>query len=966
MNDRHVENPAILIQWVTSDVEVHTVKPGITSLICEECEKSTATLVCEEDHEVLCPKCCLLLYPRTSTGALHPFYMGHKIRAVHAGDKSGTIVHHAPQISDEELTEERWVALGRDLSKPSAVEAPLINFLNATSKSNRPVPKFIEGDIVVFDVEDQLPSEVQSGTRLPPWRNREIWGRIMGTSHPRQGQYGHAVRDGDEHEPHYRVRCERWVKVTAPRGDTEKHYWKENGDDKGRATGKLTVYETEISAQKAVDKHRAALEEKKKKAIRSMGDAAAPFVLERQLAWVRDRQIKECLDMRRFPEPEIDMGYQADPTLFPTVILMPESLLFAPAEARAALVRRRSAQCIFVLEIVDNWLYEKRLIYSFLRWISGISVIIDEERFNAARVIQQFVRDQRQEALYKVMLAARSQREWEEKRKLHNKFHYLETEEERANGFTTDGKHYFATLHECEMYTNLWQEMGARIMNYIHRQFHRDQATAWGRWRAFITEQMKLESVPVTHYDDFFDVNKLLQETEDARLREMSIQEARQKEGSDTPWHPALGVQDLPALPRMWAWRNAVGEKVVEQHQKHNSYLAMMAGPTDTARWVIPGRIMAGAYPEGKARRRGRQPTPSSTIGQALINGIGTFVILMTRQELKDLEQFGGYPPLEEALKKEHGAISSMLTATVVKQQTIAMLAGKEVKRCRQYPTNDLRHAGAKAARKELVAKERMAFGAMERAKYALSQFPESVEVLHFPIPDGDVPDRAELLKLLEAVELRLRRKRGVYLQSRLGHGRASLVGACLLGRLYGIRVTEVLERIQSAHDAQVSVRNSGKKFSAPQTVQQVQMIRDILAVNETMYGPSTHKLGAPTSKNDMVVVYPKTRGSGIPLSLPPVQRRNIIEDQSLNVGNSLEPIDTDKDMENRPNAVEFRPPDFDKNSEAKRRSKDYILPSLHCPVKSTMRSLRAVSVAQEEKEKGAITMKLRLTEVGR
>ena len=157
-----------------------------------------------------------------------------------------------------------------------------------------------------------------------------------------------------------------------------------------------------------------------------------------------------------------------------------------------------------------------------------------------------------------------------------------------------------------------------------------------------------------------------------------------------------------------------------------------------------------------------------------------------------------------EALRKEHGAISGMLTATVVKQKTIALLAGKEVKRCRQYPKNDLRHAAAKAQRRELVAKERMAFGTMEKAKYALAKFPEAVEVLHFPIPDGGVPDRSELVKLLEAIELRLRRRRGVYLQSRLGHGRASLVGACLLGRLYGIRVHEAVERIQSAHDAQV------------------------------------------------------------------------------------------------------------------------------------------------------------------
>ena len=44
-------------------------------------------------------------------------------------------------------------------------------------------------------------SQVQGQARLPPWRGREIWGCVMGTPHPRLGQYGMALRDGDEHEP---------------------------------------------------------------------------------------------------------------------------------------------------------------------------------------------------------------------------------------------------------------------------------------------------------------------------------------------------------------------------------------------------------------------------------------------------------------------------------------------------------------------------------------------------------------------------------------------------------------------------------------------------------------------------------------------------------------------------------------------------------------------------------------------
>lgn len=159
----------------------------------------------------------------------------------------------------------------------------------------------------------------------------------------------------------------------------------------------------------------------------------------------------------------------------------------------------------------------------------------------------------------------------------------------------------------------------------------------------------------VTHYEEFFDVDALLRTTEVALEEEREAHAAAVAAGSAAPWHSAVGMMiegagaaegganaasaALPPLPRMWAWRDSVGKKVVEQAQKHNSYMATMAGPTDTARWVIPGRVMAGAYPEGKARRRGRQPTPSSTVGQAMIHGIGTFVILMTERETQELEQ---------------------------------------------------------------------------------------------------------------------------------------------------------------------------------------------------------------------------------------------------------------------------------------------------------------------------------------
>ena len=65
-----------------------------------------------------------------------------------------------PDFFSEIMDETRWSQLGRDLRQPSSTEAPKINPINNTSKSNRPTPKFRDHDVVVFNVEDYLPHEV--------------------------------------------------------------------------------------------------------------------------------------------------------------------------------------------------------------------------------------------------------------------------------------------------------------------------------------------------------------------------------------------------------------------------------------------------------------------------------------------------------------------------------------------------------------------------------------------------------------------------------------------------------------------------------------------------------------------------------------------------------------------------------------------------------------------------------------
>lgn len=349
-----------------------TLPADAPRLLCEECEDTDAVAWCDVDREVLCARCCELLFPRTSTGSQHPFFAGHKIRVLCRGDKSAALrAEETPDHFGHVITEDRWERLGRNLRNSSAVEAPKKNPINATSRSNRPNPKFGEGDIVVFDVEDQLPTEVQGRGRLPPWRNREIWGRVMGTAHPRMGQYGHAVRDGDEHEPWYRVQCMRWVKVES------------RPSARGSGMGHCNAYAVEIAAADLVFEERHIFDRKKDQimlGIELPGFTAAPFARQRTLAWIRDRQIKNTISTRRFALGEVFNGEQSDASSFPTAILMQESALAAPAERRAAPIRRRAHQCAVVLRIVDGWLCERRLVNAFLMWVTRTFHCIEAER----------------------------------------------------------------------------------------------------------------------------------------------------------------------------------------------------------------------------------------------------------------------------------------------------------------------------------------------------------------------------------------------------------------------------------------------------------------------------------------------------------------------------------------------------------------------------------------------------------
>jgi hypothetical protein len=98
-----------------------------------------------------------------------------------------------------------------------------------------------------------------------------------------------------------------------------------------------------------------------------------------------------------------------------------------------------------------------------------------------------------------------------------------------------------------------------------------------------------------------------------------------------------------------------------------------------------------------------------------------------------------------------------------------------------------------------------------------------SVDFGHCPIPDLGVPNVEALEGVVADVISRLRAGQVVYLHCWGGRGRAGTVGACVIGRLYGLGAAEALERTDRA----LSTREPGAK--SPETAEQRALVAQFL-----------------------------------------------------------------------------------------------------------------------------------------
>ncbi|KAJ1450617.1 hypothetical protein M885DRAFT_531945 [Pelagophyceae sp. CCMP2097] len=769
-----------------------------------------------------------------------------------------------------EVTEADLAARGVDLRVSRAFESPQINLCAGSQGGEARWGPLKYGDVVVVvtdvDCEDSEHSEgddddFEDAPKRPLFRlRRERWGFIV----------GNAVTRGDGGQVFYSVLCQ------------------------GRCSGD---YSQECAAEKdAVERAAFAKADERKKrtgfySAARQGFSAAPRHASRPPPAFTSNSAAYLLRARAADlERPMDRRHGLDS---------------ARIRALSAMVYSASSRSSYTLQ--------RRAFDAF--HVAGMRILA-KTHDSAARIFQRAWNRVRLLKFNQAFTNAAFKAHKSKHDSLHSRFKYLQGADQ-AMGYTNDGKVYFATLAELNIWSALFRSAGQRIVDEMLKLARSKLEEAFDRWNNSTFALKELEAIGALHYTDEDRLNAPPRTRPDSRKME-------------DYWHPALGIA-LPPLPDLHSARNGA-KRDVSDVVKFQLMRLNMRGPCDTSNWIIPGLLLMGAHPSGAvhwaqqakglaqvakaAKAVVEEVDPSAASNALILAGCRTFVDLMPRSEARKLEaeqvgwaklevagralvdadvsgkaarsaspvQFGGCSDVlepEEDESSEEGCAGgsradlkgqgSTASTTFANGSASALLDGAAcaavcaLERARGASTGmtaKLTAALILAEVETLAAKEERhdaedprfekgeqdfaaAFGRQRRlmvqvanARKSLQKLPTACTTLRLPVADDSAfVDDAEAIRLCEAVEAAMRGGGCVYVYSRLGHGRAGMLCALLLGRLYGLEAHEALDRVQVYHDSRkcFDVRR-GAVVSCPQSLAQRACVERLLARTDSIY----------------------------------------------------------------------------------------------------------------------------------
>lgn len=211
---------------------------------------------------------------------------------------------------------------------------------------------------------------------------------------------------------------------------------------------------------------------------------------------------------------------------------------------------------------------------------------------------------------------------------------------------------------------------------------------------------------------------------------------------------------------------------------------------TEYANWLIPGSLMTGRYPFVEPSRCTKRSDGEAMLEMLISSGIKTFVSLQheipaqAEMPLKGVDGFQGYK-----------APATLIAAALSDPPTVDEMNGLRTPYLDKFlPPKKVKAGSQAVATRKII----------------------ELDFLHHPIVDLSVPKKGQLDELVDMLMARIEAGDVLYVHCWGGRGRAGTVGACVLGKMYGLSAKESLERVQRAFDT----RNDGGRRS-PETDEQ-------------------------------------------------------------------------------------------------------------------------------------------------
>jgi hypothetical protein len=222
-------------------------------------------------------------------------------------------------------------------------------------------------------------------------------------------------------------------------------------------------------------------------------------------------------------------------------------------------------------------------------------------------------------------------------------------------------------------------------------------------------------------------------------------------------------------------------------------------GPTKESNWVIPGKLLVGAYPLTWTMQCDRVVIHTRDLRKIMQSGVNTFVCLQ--------DEFKWMSAAEEA--REHPVLQQSRDRKAVRRSRYS-----------------IEHGGDKAVIYPYIHD---AAGMLEES--VGERWKELLRFFHLPIVDLNCVEDAPVLALAEVLAKTMACERGAnseavtYLHCWGGHGRTGTLVAIILALLYGVGAAEALDRTQVYHD----VRKCKLKVRSPQTDKQCEQVVRII-----------------------------------------------------------------------------------------------------------------------------------------